>query len=408
MNMEYLNQTYEAVDSRPRPESYVNPCAIRDTSSCYINEENYETLTEVQTQFNIYEHLPNAGENTLQNTTNETNDIKLKKEGNTCIIEDKEMMKIKQDLRKTKVSVIILALFVVLLLVISLIAVALAVTIPQRVSTENLSETNGPQAVIAPEPENPSIQSTRKMVMDLSSELQELQDTVNATFRSLTSQQNELMELARQNISDVVSQLGALRNIFSSHSDQLHDLIQQITNHSNTTSLVNQVTILQDQSQQMQSKIMQAEGQIVHLMLTQSNLQMNVNVTQGNLTQLRHLISNVQNQLGTNQRGIEAVDDKVTAIRYQLTTTQTNLTSLYGEMNYAQQQLITTRMNVAHIRNQTSSLQTALNNHLSSSIDLYQNCHQNTTSCPVSNPTNNRRRLLCDTPALNANVTVSQ
>ena len=69
------------------------------------------------------------------------------------------MMKIKQDLRKTKVSVIILAVFVVLLLVISLIAVALAVTIPQRVSTENLSETNGPQAVIAPGPENPSIQS---------------------------------------------------------------------------------------------------------------------------------------------------------------------------------------------------------------------------------------------------------
>ena len=406
--MEYLNQTYEAVDSRPRPESYVNPCDIRDTSSCYVNEENYETLTEVQTQFNIYEHLPNAEENTLQNKTNETNDIKLKREGNTCIIEDKEMMKIKQDLRKTKVSVIILAVFVVLLLVISLIAVALAVTIPQRVSTENLSETNGPQAVIAPGPENPSIQSTRTMLMGLSSELQELQDTVNATFRSLTSQQNELMEQARQNISDVVSQLGTLRNIFTSHSDRLHNLIQLITNHSNTTSLVNQVTTLQNQSQQMQSKIMQAEGQIADLMLTQSNLQMNVNVTQGNLTQLRHLISNVQNQLSTNQREVEAVDNKVTAIRYQLTTTQTNLTALYGEMNYAQQLLITTQRNVAHVRNQTSSLQTSLNYHLSSSIDLYRNCHQNIVSCSVSRLINDDRRLFCSTPTLNANVTVSQ
>ena len=73
--MEYLNQTYEAVDSQSRPVSYINPCIIRN--SC-TDEENYETLTEVQTQFNnIYEHLPNAGGDTLQRTTNETSDLKL-------------------------------------------------------------------------------------------------------------------------------------------------------------------------------------------------------------------------------------------------------------------------------------------------------------------------------------------
>jgi predicted nucleic acid-binding Zn-ribbon protein len=410
--MEYMNQTYEAVDSQPRPVSYLNPCAIRESS---IDEENYETLTEVQTQFNnIYEQLPTAGGDgdALQphDKTNETNDLKIKKQNNADVIDESEIMKIKKDLKKTKISVTILALFVIALLVISLIAVALAVTIPQRTSIENQAEADGPQAVIAPN--NPSTQeldtSTRQMITDLTAELLKLQDTVNATRRRLISEQSDLLAQTRQNFSDIGSQLGNVRSVYALQSNQLHHLIRQITNQSNATSLVNQVITLQDRSQQMQSKITEAEGHIHDLMLMQSNLQKNFNATQNNLTQVRHQISNVQNQLGINQREVGAVGDRVTAVQDQLTTTRANITSLNGQTNLIRQQLTTTQTNIAAVRSQASSLQTSLNNHLSSSMQPYQNCHQDTQSCSVSNLTNDNRRLYCNTHALNANVTVSQ
>ena len=95
-----MNETYEAVDSQPRPVSYLNPCIIRD--SC-IDEENYETLTDVQTQFsNIYERLPTAGGDTLQPTRSEKNDLPLKKKDNAGSFDENEIKKIKQDLREDK------------------------------------------------------------------------------------------------------------------------------------------------------------------------------------------------------------------------------------------------------------------------------------------------------------------
>ena len=406
--MEYLNQTYEGIDSQPRPVSYINPCAVRN--SC-IDEENYETLAEVQTQFdNIYEQLPTAERDTLQHKTNENNDLKVKEKENAPIIDEREIVKIKKDLRKTKVSVIILTLFVIALLVISLIAVALAVTIPQRTSTENQLGSHGPQAVVAPD--DPSSQgldtSTQQMISDLTSELKQLQDTVNATIRNLISEHRDFMVQTRQNVSDIGSQLGNLRSAYATQSNQLHHLTQQITNQSNATSLINQVIALQDQSREMQSKITEAEGRIDNLMLMQSDLQKNFNATQNNLTQVRHQISIVQNQLSTNQRELGAVDDRVRAVQDQLTTTRANITSLNGQISLIQQQLTTTQTNIAAVRNQASSLQISLNNHLSSSIQPYRNCRQDISSCSVTTLINSNRRLLCNTPAVNANVTVSQ
>ena len=404
--MEYLNQMYEDVSSQPRPVSYVNPCAVRN--SC-IDEENYETLTEVQTQFdNIYEQLPTAERDTLQRKIDGKDDLKVKEKENTPVIDKREIVKIKQDLRKTKVSMIILALFVVVLLVISLIAVALAVTIPQRTSTENQLGSDGPQAVVAHGPDDRSNQDTRQMISNLKSELQKLQNTVNATVRRLISEQGDLMARIRQNFSDIGLQLENLRSAYATQSNQLQHLTQQITDQSNATSLINQVIVLQDGSQEMQSKITEAEGQIDDLLLMQSNLQRNFSTTRNNLTQVRHQISMVENQLGTNQQEVRAVDDRVRAVQDQLITTRANITSLNGQTNVISQQLSTTQTNIAAVRNQASSLQTSLNNHLSSSIQPYRNCYQNTTSCLVTNLLNNNRRLLCTTPRMNANVTVSQ
>ena len=404
--MEYLNQTYEDVDSQPRPVSYINPCAVRN--SC-IDEENYETLTEVQTQFdNIYEQLPNAERDTLQRKPDGKDDLKVKAKENSPFIDEREIVKIKQDLRKTKVSVIILSLFVVALLVISLIAVALAVTIPQRSSTENQLGSEGPQAVVAPGPGDSSNQGTRQMISDLTLELQKLQNTVNATIRRLISEQRDLMAQIRQNFSDIGSQLENLRSAYATQSNQLQHLTQQITDQSNATSLINQVLTLQDGSREMQSKITEAEGQIDDLLLMQSNLQKNFNITRNNLTQVRHIISMVQNQLGTNQQEVRAVDDRVRAVQDQLITTRANITSLNGQTNVISQQLSTTQTNIAAVRNQASSLQTSLNNYLRSPIEPYRNCHQDTASCSVSDLENNNRRFLCNTHALNASVTVSQ
>jgi predicted nucleic acid-binding Zn-ribbon protein len=408
--MEYMNQTYEAADGQPRPVSYLNPCAIREST---IDEENYETLTEVQTQFNnIYEQLPTAGgdRDTPQphDKTDETNHLKVKKKDD-CVLDESEIVKIKQDLRKTKISMIILALFVVVLLIISLVAVALAVTIPQRTSTEDQVEADGPQAVIAPQ--NPSTQeldtSTQQMITDLAVELQKLQDTVNATSRRLISEQSDLLAQTRQNFSDIGSQLSNLRSSYALQYNQLYHLIRQITNQSNATSLINQLITLQDQSRQMQSKITEAEGHIHDLMLMQSNLQKNFNTTQNNLTQVRHQINIVQNQLDINQREVGAVGDRVRAVQDQLTITRANITSFNGQTNLIRQQLTTTQTNITDIRNQALSIQTSLNNHLSSSIEPYRNCRQDTASCSVTNFANNNRRLLCSTPTLNTNVTVS-
>ena len=315
--MEYLNETYEDVDSQPRPVSYINPCAVRN--SC-IDEENYETLIEVQTQFdNIYEQLPTAERDTLQRKPDGKDDLKVKEKENTPVLDEREIVKIKQDLRKTKVSVIILSLFVVALLVISLIAVALAVTIPQHTSTEMQLGSDGPQAVVAPGPEDRSNQSTRQMISELTLELQKLQNTVNATITRLISEQGDLMAQIHQN------------------SNQLQHLTQRITDQSNATSLINQVIVLQDGSQEIQSKITEAEGQINDLLLMQSNLQKNFNTTRNNLTQVRHIISMVQNQLGTNQQEVRAVDDRIRAVQDQLITTRANITSLNGQTNVISQ-----------------------------------------------------------------------
>ena len=399
-----MNETYDNVDSQPRPVLYLNPCVIKD--SC-IDEENYETLTDVQTQFNnIYECLPAAGGDTLQPTQSEEQDLPLKKKDNAGPFDENEIKKIKRDLRKTKVSVIILASFVVVFLVVSLVAVALAVTIPLQNRAESQPKVNGPQAIVSPD--NPSTQGMDDNTQQIKAQLRKLEETLNATIRRLSGEHSELADQTHRNYSNVLSKLEDLRNDFISHADKLHHMIQQTTNQSNATSLVNQVVILQNQSQQSQHKIMQVEGHIGDLMLGQNNLQKNLNATQNNLTLVRYQISNVQNQLSTAQSEVESVDNGVTELQGQLTTIQTNVTTLYTQMNSLRQQFTTAQTNVAMVSSQATSLQATLNNHLSSPIQLYSNCRQDTTSCSVSTLLNDERRLLCSTPSLSANITVGQ
>ena len=217
------------------------------------------------------------------------------------------------------------------------------------------------------------------MITNISSELQKLQDTVTA-----------------------------LSNDFTSHIDQLQRLSQQITDQFNVTSLANQVLGLHNQSQLMQSRIMQVEGNIGDLILVQSNLQRNLNATQSNLTQVRHEIGNVQNQLNTTGDKLELVNERATVLQGQLTTTQANMTTLNMQVNTLRQQLTTTESNLTLVSSQAANIQASLNNHLRSPIELYQNCRQDTTSCSVSILANNNRRLYCNTPSLNATVTVRQ
>ena len=394
-----MNQTYEAVDSQPRPVSYINPCVTRD--GC-IDEENYETLTDIQTEFNnIYERLPTTGGDTLQPTQSETNDLKLKKKDYAGPFDENEIRRIKQDLRKTKVSVIILASFVAVFLIISLAAVALAVTIPIRNTAESQPKASGPQAIV-------STDNSFTEGMEIRAELRKLEETFNATIRRLSGEHSELMDQTHRNYSSALSKLEDLRNDFLFHANMLHHMIQQTTNQSNATSLVNQIVTLQDQSQQAQSKIMQAEGHIDNLMLAQSNLQNNISATQSNLTQVQHQIGNVQTQLTTTEREVESVDNQVTALQGQLTTIQTNVTTLNTQMSSLRQQFIATQTNITMVNSQAASLQASLNNHLSTPVQPYRNCHQNTTSCFVSRLLNNNRRLLCNTPLLHANITVGE
>ena len=400
-----MNQTYEDVDSQPRPVSYIHPFAIR--KDC-VDEENYETLTEIQTQFNIYE-CPPIIEEAKEHPKSKPNVSDIKKD-DTWHCEGTEITKIKQDLRKTKVSVIILASFVVVFLIISLIAVALAVILPLHNTTENQSLMAGPQAILAPNKLSGQgiNDSTLQIIVNLSSEFDILRDIVNASAWKLTSELSKLMNQTRGNHSNSLSELEDLRNDLTSQADQLHRLIQQMSNRSNATSLANQVISLQNQSQMVQSKIMLAENNITGLVLTQSNLQKNLNVTQSNLNQVNHQIGSLQNQLSATQNQLESVDERATAVEDQLTTIQTIVNTLTTQVNNLGQQLNLTQSNVTLVSSQTANLQVSLNNHLSSPIELYQNCYQDTTSCSVSELAYNNRLIVCSTPPLNATITVGQ
>ena len=326
--MEYMNQTYEAVDSQPRPVSYIHPFTIRN--DC-VDEENYETLTEIQTQFNIYERPP-VVEEAKEPTKSKPNVSDIKKV-DTWDCEGTEIMKIKQDLRKTKVSVIILASFVIVFLITSVIAVALAVTIPLHNTTDGQSLIAGPQAQLGQN--NLSRQgindSTLQIIANVSSEFDVLRDIVNASAWKLTSELSKFMNQTRGNHSNSLSKLEDLRNDLTSKADQLHRLIQQMSNRSNATSLED-----------------------------------------------------------------------------QLTTIQTNANTLSTQLNNLGQQLNLTQSNVTLVSNLATTLQVSLNNHLSSPLELYQNCHQDITSCSVTRLINNNRRIFCSTPSLNASITVGK
>ena len=289
--------------------------------------------------------------------------------------------------------------------IVSLAAVILATSTSWQNATENQSVSLGPQAQVGQGNVN------KELINNFSHELQMLYDTLNASIKELYALRSELKQLTTQtqyNFSDVLAELGAMGDNISSHIGQLQYELTKA--QSNITSVANQVISLQSQLQSTQNGIVSVEDRATNLGLVQNGLQNQFNMTQSDVTLASHQITSLQNQLHTIQGNVGSVNRSVTNLQGQLSTTQTNVTTLNIQVGNLQYQLSATQTDLASVSSRVTGLQTSVNNHLSSPgpVNLYQNCHQDTTSCSISSLINDNRRLLCTTSSLEANITVGQ
>ena len=91
-----------------------------------------------------------------------------------------------------------------------------------------------------------------------------------------------------------------------------------------------------------------------------------------------------------------------------LSTVQTDVRDLRNRMSNIETQLTTVQRNITNIHSVTNGMQMSINtinNQLSSPVNLYQNCRQDTSTCNLT--TFRDTRLFCSTSAMPINIQVS-
>lgn len=339
----YVNHSAFNHKDLNQPESYMDPSVLRSNEGC-IEEENYEDLRDIlpQTTDNIYETLPTANGKEQQSQYQLLEQTIVPK----VQIDRTEIDKIKQDLRKTKMCVMILGLLVVVLLLVSITAFVLAVTLSTKATTAAPSAAIGPQAQVAQGNVPDQLTNNSEWINKLSSEIKWLYVEVNTSTRELNDKISDSSIQIWENLTDI------------------------------------------------------------HLVLNTVNV--HLNMTKSDVQQTTSEVASLQNQVCNAQDDIISIIGTVRDLQSQLNITQTNLNTVNQQLADVRNQLTTANLLLASTSSQVTSLQTSITNRLSSPVNLYRNCHRNTSTCTISRLINDNRRSYCNTPTRNANITVSQ
>ena len=448
--MEISNQTYEAVgaiphpdlyiqpDQRPesyvdpaifkentqgkpvRPESYVNPLAIaaearesQSTSAEYYvdpstlndgcecdGEENYETLTEIQTRFNLYEVPPVIECKKQPPPTSELTQDK-EKTFESCDRDKTEINKIKEDLRKTKILLLILGLLLVLVVLLSVTAVILAVaTSRNSLGSENV--VLGPQARVGQGNQSGQPTAEPASANSLSARFEEVYAQMDAYRDEVNQNISELVSHAWQNLSEVAVKV---KNVSDGLSSDINQLQQQLSSlELNFSSLRNEHVHTEGQLNTLKDRLEKQEERVTNFSLTQMML---LDQFRSNLSRFHQRVENLQENVHSTHTDVGMLRGRVTQVENRTANITDGVNTANQQIGQIQYQLNTTRSDVAAVNSRLTSVQTSINNRLNSPVNLYQNCRHDSTSCNYFRAINDNRRLFCSTPSTPANITVS-
>ena len=428
--MEFANLTYEPTAKEPqsesyvnhsavlnegqhnqlRPVSYINPANLRDRAANRLSrpefqdgcDENYETLTDIQTKFNnIYEAPPVIHISPEQQPKPEVNELK---DSTACPHDHTEITKIKHDLRKNKILLMIYGLLLVIFLLIAITAVALTVVLsPQSaVPQKDMNTAVGPEAQLG----EVTAMNNNEKINILSLEIEKINQTLNDFIQEYSRNLNEKSAEILQTLSSVVADLEAVNSTLIFNINQFQNEFG--ATRATITSLNNQQSALQTQLQAAQSRVDTLQADIMNINALQRNFQTLLNITQRNLTQIGRNLSSLQDRVDTTQDEMRSLRSSVVQIQSNQGITESTINAVNLHIHQVQNQLNTTQTSVGLVSSQITSFQTLVNNRLSAPVRIYQNCRQDTTTCTISTLINDDRRMLCTTASQRTNITVGK
>ena len=411
------NLTYEPVDTQLQQESYINHSAFRDEASnnqarpeSYMDpsqlkngcneEENYEDLADIQAKVcnNLYETLPIARAKT-QPPERQPNDSELKNFSKNQF-DKTEISKIKQDLRQTKICLIIMGLLLLVILLLSTTAVVLAVILSEQTTSAIPPTTIGPQALVAQGNPLEQVTNNTELFNNFSSEVERIYDKLNTSAIEVNSDLRDLTIQTFENLTGIQQAVNFVRDELNVHVNQLQH--QLLKSQLNVSLLTTEVLNLQHELRVTQNKIDTVETRISNVSMTQNNLQFRLTTIQTNLSQTSQQVERLQGRISTTENDIVSIRGTVASLQTLQTAIQTNVNTVSTQLNNVHSQLTSAQLSVSL----TSSQVTNINNRLRSPVNLYQNCRRDTASCSVQQLINDNRRSYCSTSDLSANITV--
>ena len=134
--------------------------------------------------------------------------------------------------------------------------------------------------------------------------------------------------------------------------------------------------------------------------VTQSNFSMVNKALNSQVLRLEDNQLSINTRLNNLEDNLLMTNNQLNTLENNVSTTDTQLDTLEGKLRLAQN-------NITSVNNQANSLQASVNtisNRMSSPVNLYQNCRQDTTACNITSFRDTR--LYCSTSALIINLQV--
>ena len=344
--MDDNDQVYVTIDTHPKAEYYCNINTTSTSGNSIDTPCNYEAPKEFQNKANYFEQegtLRKIGADPVQCTFQINNT-----RSNSHSSQERGKLLIdrfKYELKKTRQQLLISGLAITaVFLVISLVALCLSASAASKVAS-SVSLNN----------------------MDLWNQLniciQELNDA--------STKQQSLRDFANTFIAAHIS-------VVEENVTTLSGLVANLQHHASTT----------------QSEITRSVAR----------LQSQANATEIELSSISNDLTDIQGWLSVSQTDIDSINSDINSLHSHRNVTRNLINTLSIQTTSLQKQLRSSEEDLALISNKVATLETLANR---STVDLYRSCHKNYSSCEVNMLRNNNRRLICNTPEMDANITVS-
>ena len=190
-----------------------------------------------------------------------------------------------------------------------------------------------------------------------------------------------------------------VNTINTTTTDQLNDL-QSVANMLNSTTM-KQLSDLQSSVNTLNTTTMEQLNSLQSSVDTLSTAQ---NGTDTQVTSLQSSLSTLTTQQTSTSSQVTSLQTSVNVLTTQQVSINSQVTSLQSSVNTFTTQQVSTRTQLTSVHLSVSNLTSRINS--ISSIDLYEDCLQETSSCTISAGLNSYWRS-CSTPSLNINPSVS-